>query len=59
MESDKGLALLIPGIIFFVTFALVNSFTDGVIKLIFLLLPTVVVLTGVTMICYGDKKPDV
>jgi uncharacterized membrane protein len=56
MVWSKGLALLIPGIIFFVTVTLVNSFMDGVIKIVLLLLPTVVILTGVTLVWSSNKK---
>jgi hypothetical protein len=59
MNSSKGLALLIPGSIFFVTFTLVNSFTDGIIKIVLLMLPTLVILTGVTLICSSEKKPSI
>ncbi len=58
MGWSIGLALLIPGIIFFVTATLVNSFTDGIVKIVLLLLPTVIVLTGVTMLLSNEKKPS-
>ncbi len=58
MVWSRGLALLIPGIVFFVTVTLVNSFTDGVIKIVLLMLPTVVILTGVTLAWSDNKKPS-
>jgi hypothetical protein len=58
MGWSRGLMLLIPGIIFFVTATLVYSFMDGVIKIVLLLLPTVVILTGVTLAWSDNKKPS-
>jgi hypothetical protein len=59
MSSSRGLALLIPGIIFFVGFALANSFMDGAVKIVLILLPTVAILAGVTLLCSGNKYPGV
>jgi hypothetical protein len=59
MSSTRGLALLIPGIVFFVGFALANSFMDGAVKIVLILLPTVAILAGVALLCPGNKHTGV
>ncbi len=54
MGSFKGLALLIPGVMFFVGFTVLNSFTDGALRIALLMAPTIAILIGVTMLCQGS-----
>ncbi len=58
MGWPRGFALLIPGIVFFVTVMLVNSFMNEAVKIVLLLLPTVIVLAGITLVYAGKNKPS-
>lgn len=59
IKASKGLALLMLCAVVVATFTLVNSFTDGTVKIVFLLLPTVIILTGVSLFSSCNKRPGV
>lgn len=58
MNASMGLIILISGIVFFLTFTLVNFFMDGVLKIVLFLLPILIIIAGITLICSNNKNPN-